>query len=153
MSCVAMSLASYNEEISGTLVNPGNLNNWLNNHNGYANSDLIVWSAVNSLGKVQFKEEEKSLSTSTIANFVKNCDPVIANVRSGTHWVLITGATSNPDVWEVNDPYFSDTTYNYSGMVEFVVYDVKSSTFTSYRPLRSHEHQAQEALVADAQMF
>ena len=114
---------------------------------------MVLFPAVNSLGKVQFKEEQKSLSTSNIANFVKNCDPVIANVRSGTHWVLITGATNNPDVWEVNDPYFSDTTYNYSGMVEFVVYDVKTSSFTSYRPLRTHQHQSEEALVEDAKLF
>lgn len=44
MSSVAMALASYSEKISGDLVNPGNLNNWLNNHNGYADTDLIVWS-------------------------------------------------------------------------------------------------------------
>ncbi len=48
-------------------------------------------------------------------------------VRSGTHWVLITGATSSPNNWEVNDPGFSQTTYSYSDMSEFVVYSTSGS--------------------------
>lgn len=67
-------------------------------------------------------EEVSSLSQSTLGKYVAACYPVIVNVRSGTHWVLITGATSNPNVWEVNDPYFNQSTYDYSGMSEFVVY-------------------------------
>merc|ERR1711974_362372 len=94
MSCVAMAIASYQEKINNALTNPGNLNDWLINNNGYASSDLIIWSAVDGLGKVHFKEEVGSLSSSSIANFVSKCYPVIVNVRSGTHWVLITGTTS-----------------------------------------------------------
>jgi hypothetical protein len=44
-------------------------------------------------------------------------------VRSGTHWVLITNYTSNPDTWVVNDPYFPQTTYQYNTMSHFVVYN------------------------------
>ena len=44
MSCVAMAMASYNEKINNALTNPGNLNDWLINNNGYANTDLIIWS-------------------------------------------------------------------------------------------------------------
>merc|ERR1712063_128829 len=127
MSCVAMAMASYQEKINNGLTNPGNLNDWLINNNGYADSDLIIWSSVDGLGKVHFKEEVDTLSASDIANFVNKCYPVIVNVRSGTHWVLITGTTSNSDVFEVNDPYFSNTTYSLSDMSEFVVYNLSGS--------------------------
>ena len=46
MSCVAMALATYKEDINGNLANPGNLNTWLNKNGGYASGDLIVWSCM-----------------------------------------------------------------------------------------------------------
>lgn len=113
---------------------------------------FIYFLAVNSLGKVTFKEEVGSLSKSDLGNFVSKCYPVIVNVRSGTHWVLVTGSTSSNNTWKVNDPYFSNTTYDYSDMSEFVVYDIKSSSFVSFRP-KSGDHQDSEALISDAAKF
>ena len=43
-------------------------------------NNLIRLVAVNSLGKLKFKEEVKSLSQQTLLNYVKDCWPVIANV-------------------------------------------------------------------------
>ena len=47
MSSVAMYVTS-----RGTKKTPGTLNDWLNSNGGYAGSskNLLVWSAVNSLG-------------------------------------------------------------------------------------------------------
>merc|ERR1711870_23731 len=153
MSSVAMALASYDEKINGDLVNPGNLNSWLNSNGGYEDSDLIVWSSVDKLGKVTFKEEVGSLSTSDLGKYVSDCYPVIANVRSGTHWVLITGATSSSQTWEVNDPGFSSTTYSYSDMSEFVVYTTSGGKSAFKRYVQAADHQNGEALLSDAQNF
>ena len=100
--------------------------------------------AVDALGKVKFNEEVLSLSASTVTSLVTKCDPVIVNVRAGTHWVLVTGTTSDPNVFKVNDPYFSSTTYSMSDISEFVVYDVTSSTFRRFNarpqgPEASHQ--------------
>ena len=149
MSSVAMALASYNEKIDGTLVNPGNLNDWLKKHNGYANGDLIVWSATDPLGKVKFQGKSKTLSQSQLSTYVKNCQPVVANVRGGSHWVLITGSTSQSSVWKVNDPAYSSTTYPQSEMLDYAIYRIASKSKTIRRFRISPDHQETEAIFED----
>lgn len=122
MSSVAMSVASKGETINGTAITPGaeplrtrdrmgcrahrpahaasppadTLNRWLTEHSGYADKDLIVWNAVSALGALHTTDSTHSLPIDKLRDHVKQCHPVIVNVRNGTHWVLVTGAPSRP---------------------------------------------------------
>eukprot|EP00483_Globobulimina_turgida_P007496 UN07510 len=106
MTSVAMMLGHYgvNNE------NPGELNKWLDSHGGYADGDLLVWSAVDSLGSPHpsYQGQEKP-SVATLQTALSECHGLVANVRSGSHWVLLTGYAGN-DVFYVNDPGFAQTT-------------------------------------------
>jgi hypothetical protein len=66
---------------------------------------------------------ERSLTE--LQSWLSNCDGVIANVRGGTHWVLLTGwDSSDPsgNTFYVNDPGFDQSTYDYTTMLKFVHY-------------------------------
>jgi hypothetical protein len=122
MSSVSMILASENIKVDGKRADPGTLNDWLTRNGGYVDGDLLVWDAVSKLGPISMYAYTSHLSRPQLNTYIHNCMPVVVNVRGGTHWVLVTNYTSNPDVWEVNDPYFNQNTYNYSTMLRFVVY-------------------------------
>jgi hypothetical protein len=49
------------------------------------------------------------------------CHGLIANARSGSHWVLLTGWKSGSTFY-VNGPGFSQTTYDLSEMEKIAVY-------------------------------
>ena len=111
MSSTAMLESSYNRSHP---YNPGQLNEYLNTHNGYVNTDLIVWSAVDPLGPYFY--QEKHIAEQYIIDGLSSCNGYIANVLNGEHWVLITGYAGNGNFY-VNDPGFTTTQYAYSGMV------------------------------------
>ena len=118
-----MALAGKGEKIGGATPNPENLNNWLNNHGGYVDSDLILWNSIESLGSMHLYSFTQHLTSAQIKAYVEKCYPVIVNVRDGTHWVLVTGYdTDNSGLFYVNDPGFTSTSYDLSGMSNFVVY-------------------------------
>eukprot|EP01100_Stratorugosa_tubuloviscum_P008588 TRINITY_DN357_c0_g1_i4.p1 TRINITY_DN357_c0_g1~~TRINITY_DN357_c0_g1_i4.p1 ORF type:complete len:143 (+),score=45.31 TRINITY_DN357_c0_g1_i4:70-498(+) len=110
---------NWNKKIETT--NPGNLNSWLTSNGGYSNGDLIIWDSVSALGPISLYAYTGSLSSSTLRSYLDSCMPVVANVRSGSHWVLLTGYTSS-STFLVNDPGFNQNTYSYSDMSWFVVY-------------------------------
>ena len=64
MSSLAMIMAT-----KGHSFTPATLNNWLVSHHGYESGDLLVWSAVDSLGKVHFQGIENP-SMKTVINGV-----------------------------------------------------------------------------------
>lgn len=115
MSSVAMALNNG--------MDPGQLNQWLINNGGYASGDLIIWGSVNSLGSVKFYNRyvgAGSLAISDLQHYVSTGWPVIINVRSGGHWVLATSVSGSSI--GVQDPGFSVSSYDYSGVSNFVVY-------------------------------
>jgi hypothetical protein len=121
MSSLAMALKT-----KGTDVNPGSLNSWLKAHGGYVGGDELVWSATDALnnGAVKFYNYwhgPGSLSTTEFINIVAKGWAVIVNVRSGTHWVLVTSHAGGT-TFNVNDPGFPTTQYEYSDMGNFVAY-------------------------------
>jgi len=142
MSDVSMILASEGIKINGAESNPGTLNSWLISHGGYVGGDLLVWNAIASLGNVSMLTYTTSVSQAELKKYVDSCHPVVVNVRGGSHWVLITASTGNLNVWQVNDPGFSQSTYDYSGMLRFVVYKVGKG--------ETEPHQEQRAILADA---
>eukprot|EP00049_Salpingoeca_infusionum_P026476 m.25860 g.25860 ORF g.25860 m.25860 type:complete len:187 (+) comp8775_c1_seq1:113-673(+) len=115
MSSVAMMLKT-----KGANYNPGTLNEWLKNNGGYASGDLLVWSAVNKLGVVSFQAIENP-DIASVQSGLSSCHGIIANVRGGSHWVLLTGYAGSNKFY-VNDPGFSQSTYEFSEMLRFAVY-------------------------------
>lgn len=119
MSSVAMALKA-----RGANVTPGTLNDWLIHNDGFVNGNLLAWGSVNKFGKMtlmNYYRGSGSLSVANLKNFVNQGYPVVVNVRSGGHWVLVVGNTSGND-FLVNDPGFSVNSYPYSAMSNFVVY-------------------------------
>lgn len=116
MSCVSMILAG-----RGASVNPGTLNQWLTSNGGYASKDLIIWSAVDSHFGVSYQGQIKP-DSSTLQSKLKSCAGLIANVRGGSHWVLLTGYQGS-DIFSVHDPGFNQATYSLKDMSRVAVYE------------------------------
>eukprot|EP01120_Amphizonella_sp_Union-15-10_P001777 TRINITY_DN1191_c0_g1_i4.p1 TRINITY_DN1191_c0_g1~~TRINITY_DN1191_c0_g1_i4.p1 ORF type:complete len:104 (-),score=11.78 TRINITY_DN1191_c0_g1_i4:53-364(-) len=96
-------------------MNPGQLNTWLKSHGGYSGCD-IIWSAVNSLTAFKYVDQVK-FAEGSLSTAVGNCNNCfIANVRGGTHWVLITGFAGD-NTYYVNDPGFDQSTYTWFNML------------------------------------
>eukprot|EP01116_Phalansterium_solitarium_P012882 TRINITY_DN2957_c0_g1_i1.p2 TRINITY_DN2957_c0_g1~~TRINITY_DN2957_c0_g1_i1.p2 ORF type:complete len:211 (-),score=85.89 TRINITY_DN2957_c0_g1_i1:246-830(-) len=104
MSSVTMFIAG-----RGYNGNPGTLNSWLNSNGGYADGCDIYWADVDKLGYSTCMGAEDA-TYDEICSGVSAGHGVIINVRSGTHWVLVTGCAGN-NVFYVNDPGFSTNTY------------------------------------------
>ena len=117
MSSTAELLSHY-----GVNMDPGQLNTWLNENGGYADTDLIIWDAIDVLGSPNpdFVGQYEATMDELIDG-LNSCYGYIANVRSGTHWVLLTGYAGNGNFY-VNDPGFDQATYSYDEMGEISVY-------------------------------
>jgi hypothetical protein len=155
MSSVAMALTRY-----GANYNPGQLNDWLKSHSGYASGNLIVWGAVRSLGLSA--ATGMGLTSDALAATLAAGKPVIANVNSGGHWVLVTGNAGGGNFY-VNDPGYTRSTYAFSAMMpgRFVVYTPVTATVRSVQasPSAEGEEGSQEVPVdssedeTDTQVF
>jgi hypothetical protein len=115
MSSVAMILAT-----KGAGKNPGSLDSWLTKNGGYSSGCLINWASVDSLGYTKYMGKQ-SPSESEICNGLAAGHGLVANVHNGGHWVLLTGCAGN-NVFYVNDPGYSTTTYKHSDIVDLAVY-------------------------------
>lgn len=116
MSSVAMIL-----QTKGAGKNPSSLNSWLKGHGGYSGGCNINWASVNSLGKITFIGKQPKATETDICNGLKKGHGLVANVRGGGHWVLLTGCRGG-GVFDVNDPGYSTTTYKKSDIVDLAVY-------------------------------
>jgi hypothetical protein len=127
ISDIAMALAYKGITVSGATATPGNVNLWLKGHGGYSGNS-VIWSTVNRLSsRVVFQGRYYSntdLSAATLRTYLDAGNKVvIANVRNGGHWVLLTGHNGGT-VFNVNDPGYSQVTYNYSDFVGYAVYTI-----------------------------
>jgi len=118
MSSVAMALSTF-----GHRINPGELNSWLRGHGGYAGGCSLYWVSVDAFGFSSFVGQER-LSESQICSHIKKGDAVIANVRGGSHWVLLTGCRGR-GVFDVNDPGFNQATYTLGDILTNSIYASK----------------------------
>ncbi|WP_157721938.1 C39 family peptidase [Tumebacillus avium] len=127
VTSVAMALRHKGITVSGLAADPGNLNSWLKSNGGYS-GNLLVWGAVPKLSsRITFQgryTSGTSIAASTLRTYLDAGNKaIIANVRSGGHWVLLTGHNGGT-VFNVNDPGYSQTTYNYSDIVGYGVYTI-----------------------------
>jgi hypothetical protein len=127
VTSVAMALRHKGITVSGAAADPGNFNTWLKNNGGYS-GNLLVWGAVPKLSsRISFQgryTSGSSLSAATLRSYLDAGNKaILANVRSGSHWVLLTNHNGGT-VFNVNDPGYSQTTYNYSDFVGYGVYTI-----------------------------
>ena len=115
MSSVAMILAT-----KGASKNPSSLNSWLNGHGGYSGGCNINWASVDALGYTKFVGKQNP-TYSEMCNGLSAGHGLVANVHNGGHWVLLTGCNGN-NVFAVNDPGYSTTTYHRNDIVDLAVY-------------------------------
>jgi hypothetical protein len=104
----------------GSGKNPSALNSWLKSNGGYSSGCLINWGAVDKLGFTKYQGKETP-SESEICSGLSAGHGMVANVHNGGHWVLLTGCAGN-DVFYVNDPAYSTTSYKHSDIVGLAVY-------------------------------
>merc|ERR1739847_232470 len=86
---------------------------------------VLVWNAAAKLGSMHVLSYVASMSADKLAAEVRSGNPVVVNVRDGTHWVLVNGydnSKSPPTTFYVNDPGFEDQTYEHHTMLKFVTY-------------------------------
>ena len=117
--CAMSSLAMYLSS-RGHAMSPHDLNQWLKGHGGYESGDLLVWGSVDSLG-ISYQGQEHDVSVATLTAGLEACHGIIANVRSGSHWVLLTEHVSG-DTFRVHDPGFDQDTYTTGEMGALSVY-------------------------------
>jgi len=146
MSSVAMAGAGIGITINGNTINPSNFDTWLTSNGGFASGDLLVWNAVSSLGALNVVNSYKSLTQTQINTFLSNCQPIVANVRSGSHWVLLTSSAGGGN-YNVNDPGFSTTSYAMSGMSMFVVYNSVATVSADLTDAVATAHQAHVSIL------
>ena len=105
----------------GSNVDPGTFNTWLINNGGYVNGNLLVWGAPNTIKLQNYYKGYGSLSQASLQGMISRGQPIVVNVRSGGHWVLVTGHAGG-STYTVNDPGFAVNSYQYGDMGNFVVY-------------------------------
>jgi hypothetical protein len=104
----------------GCSKDPGTLNSWLKSNGGYANGCSIYWGSVDKLGYSTYVGKQNP-TYSEMCNGISAGHGLIANVHNGGHWVLLTGCLGN-NVFSVNDPGYSTTSYTRSDIVDLAVY-------------------------------
>jgi len=107
-------------------VNPGNVNKYLKENNGYV-GNLIKWAAIAPAGLTVHMTYKKSVDGPQFAElkgYVEACNAVILNVHNGGHWVLATGAAEG-DTFTVKDPGFDTTSYGIADVKRAVIYEFK----------------------------
>jgi len=133
LTSTTMALYKYNTVVNNDIAYPPNLNNWLIANGGYVQKDLLVWASISKLGTLCMLKYVQSLSISEIKTDIQNCWPIVINVRSGSHWVLVIGYDdSDSTIVYVNDPAYSNTYYALSGVSNYVVYAKYGTTGCQY---------------------
>lgn len=135
MSSTSMALNGNGIEIDDSKpANPGTLNAWLRNNNGYDGSNDFyeeVLPNISSRGNVIWPKDgmhkTNDLQPQTVRLYLEKGRVMIANVMNGSHFVLVTGwDQENEDVLFVNDPGFNLNNYSYSqDVVGWRIFDMK----------------------------
>lgn len=134
MTCVAMILAT-----SGDNVDPGTLNTWLTNNNGYLSGCNIIWAAVNNFSTHHVSYFNTAIySFNIIKGEIDGGNPVIAWVNNQSHFVLIYGYNNNGNSasdFLVSDPGNSATVKylsDFTNVAKLFLYHTSIHTISGY---------------------
>lgn len=134
VSCISMALRTYGYTLEGNPANPGTLNSWLVNNNGYScidgncnNLNLAQVEKIDVYRKIKYIGEifRPTLSQSYILNALARELVVIGHVHNRTHFVLLNGSVDNDgNIYTVMDPFYNSTTYTYTEINDVIVYSM-----------------------------
>lgn len=133
MSCISMALDAYGYQIHGEIPNPGILNAWLVENDGYLcldgncnDLDLKQVEKIDVYGTIRFLGEifKPHFNASTLMKAVDTGLVVIAHVREKTHFVLLNGSADNGESYTVLDPFYNSTTYAYEDISDVIMYSM-----------------------------
>lgn len=129
---IAMVLKYYkvNKLPDGTPLDPGTLNTWLKNNNGYNRNLGVIWSVAATIAKKAKAQNpefaynsieylnDRTYNATTLTNDLQQGKPNILQVNApGMHFVVATGKDNN--TFTINDPLFNRTnlaSYNNSAV-------------------------------------
>jgi hypothetical protein len=125
LSSTAMALNGHSILIGPNQSNPGTLNYWLQNNNGYDSSNDFIEESLNTLNPSHVHWDDtggmhrtRDVDLSIVQDLLLNHEPVILNVDHGRHFVLAIGwSVENNDTIIINDPGFDRTNYSYTNDV------------------------------------
>ena len=119
ISSLAMLLDDCDYDLYGSNVNPGTLNRWLKENNGYTNGKDVIWSRTDSLSTgVKFVTVTSGVDS--IKNYLDRGDAAILKVSTEPHYVLGYGYTGS--TYYVLDPRNVRRSYKTSEVIEAVIY-------------------------------
>jgi len=136
MSSVSMALNGHGFEISGQPANPGTLNAWLRNNQGYTSGSGLIESTIAELDPqhIAYLGKEvpgSALSVSEVKALLQTqYTIVIANVNDGGHFVLGIGYDAGSTNLFVNDPGFAKTFYPFSQVVGWRIFQMNSTNLS-----------------------
>ena len=133
MSSTSMGLSGAGIPISNsTSANPSTLNSWLQANGGYDGSNDFIEEALPALDPERVFWPSDAMHRANDVEYGVVCEwveesgrVVIANVRNGGHFVLITGCGEDGDTYYVNDPGFDVGEYSYKNdVVGYRIFDM-----------------------------
>lgn len=137
MSSVSDGLAGFNitiptEDGSHVDANPGTLNTWLQQNNGYDDSNDLIEEVVPLIDPSRvtwpddgMHKDKDGLTFDLVVQWIEAGRVVIANVMEGHHFVLAVGGSDDGDTIVVHDPGFDVSNYSYSSdVVGFRIFDM-----------------------------
>ena len=119
LSSIASLLKKCDQGFYGFDVNPGSLNKWLKENNGYSNGDQIVWNKIDNIyGPIEYVTTTSNVDS--IKYYIDRGDAALLKVSARPHYVLSTSyASSHYNVLDPRDIYLSYQTYEVSEAVIF----------------------------------
>ena len=133
MSCISMALVTYGYTLSNKLSDPGTLNTWLVENEGYScvdgncnNLNLPQVEKIDVYGRIKYMGEifPPTLSRSYVVQALHRGLVVLGHVRNRTHFVLLNGEIDDGDSYTVMDPFYNSTTYSYGDISDVIVYSM-----------------------------
>ena len=124
MTCAAMLVATKGAKYNAkSYYDPGTLNTWLKQNEGYTNGCSLVWSAVDGLGVTSFQGIQ-TLTEDEICTALKNNSVygIVAHVALGAHWVLVTKCLGNAEFAVLDPQFINNTGITMKDIVQLAVY-------------------------------
>lgn len=133
LTSAAMIVSYHGQKQNGFTTNPGLLNDWLRNNNGYTGG-LIYWGKVAEYARrngvsLYFHDKISYRDDGLVNTFMCSNWPIILNTQTSPykgHWVVATGQIQSG--WNINDPgYYSLTTLPNTSYAGFATYSDSST--------------------------
>jgi hypothetical protein len=136
MSSIASALAGHAILVGNQSTNPGTLNTWLRDHDGYDKDNNLEEAIIPKISsRISWTcswcgsfRNSTQFSIGNIAQQLEAGHVVIANVDAGHHFVLVTGYNITHDTIYVNDSGFDRNCYPLDQVVGWRIFEMNASS-------------------------